>query len=85
MDPRALRDFVSRDWTGAAAAKRAYWADTFRREGWQTAWMAAQGLLIHARRVCPDFPSARDRERDRLAHAAQRVRLDRAAHAFTRR
>ena len=85
VDPRVVRDFVSRDWASAAASKRAYWADMFRRDGWQAVWTAAQGLLIHARRVRPDCPSPSDRERDLLDHSMLRARLDRAAHAFARR
>ena len=85
MDPRTVREFVARNWDETASAKRAYWADRFCREGWQSVWTAAQGLSAHARLIQPDFPTARDRERDWLDHAAVRARLDRAAHAFARR
>jgi hypothetical protein len=85
MDPQTVRDFVARDWADAAASKRDYWARRFRGEGWQPVWTAAQGLLEHARRIRPDFPTTHDREHDRLHHAALRARLDRAAHAFPRR
>jgi len=80
-----VRTFVSRDWAATAASKRRYWAESFRRDGGQAVWAAAQGLLSHARRVRPDFPTAHDRARDRKDHVALRSRLDRAAHAFTRR
>jgi hypothetical protein len=85
MDPRAVRDYMTRHWADAADSKRAYWADRFRDEGWRSVWVAAQGLLAHTRQVRPDFPTVTDRERDWRDHATLRAQLDRAAHAFARR
>ena len=85
MDARAVRRFSTRAWKDVSDSKRAYWAERFRREGWMSVWTAAQGLLAYARRIRPDFPSARERDQDLSDHSTQRTRLERAAHAFTRR
>ncbi|MBI2835239.1 MAG: hypothetical protein HYX76_12515 [Acidobacteria bacterium] len=84
VDLRAIEEFVRRDWQEAAASKRAYWAERFKHDC-QATWEAAQLLLTHTRRVRSEFPTDRDRELDFASHLALRARLDRAAHAFTRR
>ena len=84
MDPRSIEAFVRRDWARTAASKRAYWADRFR-EDWRSTWDAAQALLSHARHTRSPFPSDPDRELDLASHVILRERLDRVAHAFSRR
>ena len=84
MNPRAIEEFVRRDWQRAGASKAEYWAGRFREDRRAT-WDAAQALLTHARLVNPPFPAARDRELDLASHFSIRSRLDRAAHAFARR
>jgi hypothetical protein len=85
MDPAALRSYVARDWNAIAAAKRAYWADRYRREGAPATMAASQALLREMREVRPDFPTPRDRRADLDAHVRLQALFERAAHAFTRR
>lgn len=80
-----LRRFARRDWTTAATGKRDYWAAQFQRHGAASARMASEALRLHMRSVQPDFPSPAARSEDLAAHRLLRQRLDRAAHAFTRR
>ena len=80
MDPRAIEEFVGRDWQQAAAAKGAYWADRFRGE-WRSTWDASQALLVHALRTRAPFASEPERATDLAAHVALRERLDRAGDA----
>jgi hypothetical protein len=85
MDRRAVEAFVSRDWHTLAESKVAYWADRFRQDGWRPAWNASDALLLDMRRARPGFPTQHDRDLDFDAHLKLRDRLDRAAHALTRR
>jgi hypothetical protein len=85
MDRRAVEAFVGRDWHAVAASKVAYWADRFRQDGWRPAWNASDMLLLDVRRTRPEFPTEQDRRLDFAAHLKLRDRLDRAAHALTRR
>ena len=80
-----IEAFVRRDWREAATAKHQYWAERFRQEGWRPVWDAAQALLVHVRRVRPDYPTDADRAHDLDHHLAFRVALDRIADAFARR
>ena len=84
MDRSEIADFAGREWQRASELKRDYWAERFRSD-WRTAWNASQLLLDFARRVRAPFPSERERELDLADHQSLRARLDRAAHAFTRR
>ena len=79
-----MNEYVRRDWQGAAASKSTYWADQFRQD-WRLTWNAAQSLLTHARLVRSPFPTEEERRLDFAAHRSLLDRLDRAAHAFTRR
>jgi hypothetical protein len=80
-----LRRFARRDWAAAATGKRDYWVEQYQRHGAAPARMASTALLLHMRTVQPDFPSRTDRATDLADHRSLRQRLDRAAHAFTRR
>ena len=84
VDQQALRDFASRDWSSVASTKTAHWAQ-MHRENPRAVWDSAQALLAHVRRLRPDFPTDEEREADLRDHLALRSRLDRAAHAFSRR
>ena len=85
MNADDLRRFACRDWAAAAAGKRDYWAEQYQRYGAAPARMASTVLLVHMRTVQPDFPSHTQRAEDLADHRSLRQRLDRAAHAFTRR
>jgi hypothetical protein len=85
MTPDDIRAFVNREWDAVAASKTAYWAERFRRDGWQPAWQASDALLLDMRRIRPDYPNERERAIDFAAHLALRDKLDRTAGAFFRR
>ena len=85
MDLEDLRQFARRDWQGVERAKRAYWADEYRRAGPDAARRASTLLLAHAQRLHAGFPSEADRAVDVSHHRAVCDRLDRAARAFSRR
>ena len=80
-----LRRFAKRDWTSAAVGKLDYWAEQYRLHGAGPARTASTALLLHMQTAQPGFPSRSDRDADLSDHLAHRHRLDRAAHAFTRR
>lgn len=84
MDGWAIREFVSRDWQSASRAKADYWARLYRDDP-EALWDSVQALLAHVRRVQPDFPTLEARDADLRSHLSLRSRLDRAAHAFSRR
>jgi hypothetical protein len=84
VDERAIREFVNRPWQEVADAKTAFWAGRFAQDQ-QVSWRAAQALLDHVRRVQSTFPDDRERDADLDSHLMLRARIDRAAHAFTRR
>jgi len=81
----AIRAYALRSRTEAGDLKRRHWADEFRRSGPGPAWDAAQMLWAHARRVRPEWPTARDRELDLVAHLRLCALFDRSAHAFAGR
>ena len=85
MNADDLRRYAQRDWSAAAASKREYWAEQYRSFGAAPARKASDALAAHMRAVQPDFPTPRQRDRDLTDHCSLRARLDRAAHAFTRR
>ena len=85
MDREAIRAFVQRDRAAVEALKQAHHARRFQERGAAAGWQAGQALWDHARRVRPDWPTARDRAEDLAHHVELKRRLDRAAHAFTRR
>jgi hypothetical protein len=85
MTPDDIRRFANRDWASIAAHKRDYWAEQYQEHGCAPARTASTALLLHMRSVQPDYPSAADREEDLQHHLLVRRRLDRVAHAFTRR
>jgi hypothetical protein len=85
VKPEDLRQFARRDWAKAADGKRDYWTEQYLQHGSAPARSAATALLIHMRAVQPGYPSPSDRDEDLATHRSLRRRLDRAAHAFTRR
>jgi hypothetical protein len=85
MDREAVRAFVMRDRDRVAALKRDHHASRYRASGGKSGLEAARALREHARKVRPDWPTARDREDDLAHHVALKQRIDRAAHAFCAR
>ena len=85
MDPASIRAFAARDWDSLAAAKRAYWADRYRREGLRATVDASRALLAEVRLMRPEYPTEDERRADLVGHVRLRTLLDRAAHAFARR
>ena len=85
MDRDAVRAFIARDRDRVAALKRDHHAGRFRASGGKSGLEAARELREHARKVRPDWPTARDREADLAHHVALKRRIDRAAHAFSTR
>lgn len=85
MDRDAIRAYVGRQWSALSNAKRAWHARRFRESGAAPGVALARGLWEHARRVRPDWPAARDRERDLAHHVELKRQLARTAHAFARR
>lgn len=85
MDRDAIRAWAERPWSDVAGAKRAWHARRFREAGAASGVALSRGLREHARRVRPDWPTARNRERDLAHHVELKRLLDRAAHAFAGR
>jgi hypothetical protein len=85
VDRESIRAFVNRDHAAVASLKRAHHTNRFRELGPQAGIALARALWEHARRVRPDWPTRRDRARDLADHVELKGRLDRAAHAFSRR
>jgi hypothetical protein len=80
-----VETFLRRDRDAVDALRRAHWAAVFREDGPQATFAAGHALLVHARRVRRDWPSAREREDD-LAHHVELKRLFmRARGAFAGR
>jgi hypothetical protein len=85
MDAAQLRAFALRDRRAVDAAKLRYWTDRYRDRGWADTWRRAQELYAYARRVRPDFPTARDRDQDFADHLELKRRLDQASHVLAGR
>lgn len=85
MDAKALRAFAARDWQLLEAGKREHWAAELRVHGAAALFRAAQMLREHARRTCPDWPTADDRAEDLAHHVRMKQLLDRAAYACSGR
>lgn len=85
MDRDAIRAFVARDRDRVAALKREHHARRYRQSRGRSGLDAARALREHARKVRPDWPTARDRDEDFAQHVALKRRIDRAAHAFSAR
>lgn len=85
MDRDAIRAFVARDRDLVAALKRDHHARRYRASRGTWGLDAARMLRDHARKVRPDWPTARDRADDFAHHVTLKRRIDRAAHAFCAR
>lgn len=85
MDRDAIRAFVARDRDLVAALKRDHHARQHRVSRGKSGLEAAGMLRDYARKVRPDWPTARDRCDDFAHHVALKRRIDRAAHAFCAR
>jgi DNA-binding GntR family transcriptional regulator len=85
MDKDMIRAFVARDRDRVAALKRDYHARRYRLSRGKSGLDAARVLWEHARKVRPDWPTARDRDEDFAHHVALKRLIDRAAHAFSAR
>lgn len=80
IDPEAIRAYVARDWEGARAAKRRYWADRLGRGGIREALEVTAQLRQWMMQVDGSWPTQAQREDDLETH--RRVA---AALAKTRR
>jgi hypothetical protein len=85
MSPDDVRAFLRRDWDAVAASKRAYWAERFDADGPSATWEASNALLIDVQQMHADWPTSEQRADDYSHHERVCERLDRAAHAFSRR
>ena len=85
MDRDAIGAFLARDRDRVAALKRGYHARRYRLSRGTWGLDAARALWEHARKVRPDWPTARDRDEDFARHVALKQLIDRAAHAFSSR
>lgn len=85
MDRDAIRAFVARDRERVAALKQEHHARRYRLSRGTSGLVAARALWGYARKVRPDWPTARDRDEDFAHHVALKRRIDRAAHAFSAR
>ena len=75
-----LRAYARRPWAVAEAAKAAHWARELSRNPLAT-FEASQALLVHMRRMNPDWPSEAERREDLAHHVALKRLIDRAAGA----
>jgi hypothetical protein len=85
MDREAMRSFVARDRRPVAALKREFYAARHRASQGKSGLEAGRMLRDYARKVRPDWPTARDRRRDFADHVALKRLLDRAARALSSR
>jgi hypothetical protein len=85
MDPDGLRAFAQRDRRVLPALKQAHWARRFREHGPEETFRVGQALREYARRVRPDWPTARDRAQDLAHHVELKGLLDRVPRALTGR
>ena len=69
MITRGIREFVGRDWTAVRDSKDAYWAARIERLGPLEGLRIADELRRQVLLQHPDWPVARLREDDVLAHA----------------
>jgi hypothetical protein len=72
---RNIRDFVTRDWRAARAAKDDYWARRIAGLGACEGFRIADQLRQQARRQVPEWPSPADREQDLACHITLATRL----------
>jgi hypothetical protein len=84
MDREAIRAFARRDRASVESLKRAHHARR-HREDQAAGYEAGRVLFEHARRVRPDWPTARDRAEDLAHHLEQKRLLDRTAHVVAGR
>ncbi len=85
MDAGALYRHVHRDRSAVERRKRTHWIRVYREQGPESTWRAGHALYDHARRVRPDYPTARDRASDLAHHVRLKELLDRASRAITLR
>jgi hypothetical protein len=85
MSRPSVRSFVSRDRRLVARLKREHHAARFRASRGKSGIEAGRMLRDYARKVRPDWPTARDRRRDLADHVALKRLLDRAARALAAR
>jgi hypothetical protein len=82
MDPADVRAFAHRDRAEVERLKRDHWARRCRESDGQATLEAAHALYEHARRVCPDFPTERERAEDLAHHVVLKQLIDRASRAL---
>jgi hypothetical protein len=80
-----LRAFASRRWDLVADEKLAFVAGRYRVSGADANRKAAQSIAQRWTRLHPGSPSPNDRQQDLEHHVELKQKLDRVAHAFSRR
>jgi hypothetical protein len=78
MITRGVKEFVSRDWAAARAAKDDYWAHRIATMGALEAFRIADELRRRAREQDPAWPRPEDRQQDFVAHVRLTELLARA-------
>jgi hypothetical protein len=78
---RGIREFLSRDWDAARAAKDAYWSERISRLGPMEAFRIAEELRRQALAQHPGWPDSDERRRDLESHARLAELLHRAGPA----
>lgn len=85
MDPASIREFARRNRAEVQESKQRYWAELYRVQGPAATIRTSQTLWQHARRLHPDWPTARERAEDLAHHVEMKRKIDWAAHAFAAR
>jgi hypothetical protein len=75
---RGIREFVSRDWKAARAAKDAYWGERIARLGPEEGLRIGEELRRQALLHDPTWPHPAGRGEDLLSHARLAALLHRA-------
>lgn len=82
MNRDDVRAYARRPWHLGTSRERDHWARERAERGPLATFEAAQALLIHMRRVRPDWPTEVDRQADLADHLALKRALDRTAGVF---
>jgi|SRR5580704_8172413 hypothetical protein len=68
MDPADVRSLLERDWNALAEGKDDAWLACRQRFGEAWGLRVGEALRLHAKRVRPGWPSARERRADLAMH-----------------
>ena len=78
MITQGIREFMSRDWTAARAAKDAYWHERVARLGPLEGWRIGDELRRQALALNPSWPGEAGRRDDFVAHVRLTDQMRRA-------